>query len=462
MIALFPAEMKFLLVNAYTKIQVLLSNLSWLIGEKVLLMPLSLIISVWMARYLGPSNYGMFNYSVSFVSLFGFLTYLGLTGIVTRFLVETPYDKGELLGTAFSLKFIGANFGLLSALIIAFLLKMESKVILMIIIISFSTLFDAFNVIDLWFESKIQAKYSVIARGTSIIASFLLKAILIVSRSSVVYFALTLVVQTGINALGLLYFYWKRGGGSFDDWSYDSRRAKNLLHQAWPLIFSYAGALIYLRIDKVMLGKMVGTRSVGIYSVAAGLSEIWYFIPLAAAATLYPSMIRSKSLGKQVYEQRIGLTFSLLGWLGICTAFLISIATVPLIINLFGTDYSRSIDVLRIHIWSAPAMFMGAFLSKWLIIENHLFFSLIRHGLGAMTNILLNIWLIPTMGVEGAAIATVVSYIVANFLACFLNTNTRPAGRLMTSGLIHPLSNMKILFNFLKSSSQSVNINFDN
>ena len=94
---------------------------------------------------------------------------------------------------------------------------------------------------------------------------------------------------------------------------------------------------------------------------------------------------------------------------------------------------------MAIHIWASIFIFWGQILSKWLVNERLLVFSPIRHGVGAVINITLNLFLIPVYGGIGAAIATVISYAVASYLACFLYPKTRIAGKMMTLAIIFPI-----------------------
>lgn len=67
-------------------------NTSWLFGEKILRMAVGLFVGVWLARYLGPEQFGLFSYAQSFVGLFIAIATFGLDGIVVR---ETVKDESR-------------------------------------------------------------------------------------------------------------------------------------------------------------------------------------------------------------------------------------------------------------------------------------------------------------------------------------------------------------------------------
>ena len=77
------------------------ANTSWLLGERVLRMIISLFVGIYVARYLGPERFGLLSYSVSFVWLFSSLASFGLNNILVRELVQSPEQRNNLLGTVF-------------------------------------------------------------------------------------------------------------------------------------------------------------------------------------------------------------------------------------------------------------------------------------------------------------------------------------------------------------------------
>ena len=95
-------------------------NTSWLFAEKVLRMIIGLFVGIWVARYLGPEQFGLFAYAQSFVGLFMVVSTLGLDNIIVRELLNDQNTQYDLLGTSFVLKLIGASIGLLFLIIALF------------------------------------------------------------------------------------------------------------------------------------------------------------------------------------------------------------------------------------------------------------------------------------------------------------------------------------------------------
>lgn len=413
-------------------------NIGWLVGERGLTLAAALAVNVVLARYLGPTDFGALNFAISFVGLFGTFTYLGFSGIVTRDLVLHPEDRDELLGTTFVLKLAGAAAAILAIVGLARIVAPAPDMQLLIAIIAAGLLFDAFLVITFWFESRVEARYSVRATGAAVLGGAALKIALVLLKAPLVAFAIAVAAQKALTALGL-WLIFRRRGASVRGWRFTGARARALFAQSWPLILSSVGALLYLKIDQVMLGAMAGNEEVGIYAVAARLSEVWYVLPTAVATSLLPGIVKLRKGSAERYRRALQRIFDILFVASLAVAIPVTLVAGPLMDLLFGPEYVASTLVLRIHIWTAPAMFMGAVLSKWLIAEDMLLFSFTRQGLGALVNVALNLALIPRFGAVGAAIATLVSYTVASYLACFTDRRTRHIGWMMTRAIAGPV-----------------------
>ena len=204
------------------------ANTAWLFAEKILRMVVGLFVGVWVARYLGPERYGLLSYAQSFVGLFGAIATLGLDGIVVRELVKDESKRNLLLGTAFLLKLFGA---IMVLIVLAIAIKFTSNnqfANILIFIIGSATIFQSFNVIDLYFQSKVISRYVVFTNMVSLAMSSIIKIGLILYQASLIAFALMVLFDSIILALGYLYFYLKNDL-SFRDWRFDKRVAVALL-----------------------------------------------------------------------------------------------------------------------------------------------------------------------------------------------------------------------------------------
>ena len=398
-------------------LQKIVSNINWLFFDKALRMGVGLFVGVWVARYLGPSDYGLLNFAIAFTALFGAFAVLGLDGIVIREIVKYPKLTNEILGSSFGLKLIGGVIAFIISLIAIFLLRPnEPLTIVLVALIAGGFIFQSINVIDLYFQSQVESKYTVYAQNSAFIIIAIVKIILILSKASLIVFAAVGLIEIILASLFLIIAY-TYNHQSIKNWVFRKNRAKELLKDSWPLFLSGIAIIIYMRIDQVMLGQMLDEYSVGIYSAAVRISTVWYFVPMLVVNSVYPLIIKLQGSNKDLYYARLQKLFTLLVWMSIAIGLTITFMAKFIIIKLYGLPYAFSADVLIIHIWAGVFVSLGVVSGKWLLLENLQRYSFYRTLAGAVSNIILNLWLIPKYGVKGAAFATLMSQFVAAY--CF-------------------------------------------
>ncbi|MDP8261885.1 MAG: flippase [Candidatus Ancaeobacter aquaticus] len=394
-------------------LQKVFTNTMWLSAQRVIRSIVGLFVGVWVARYLGPTEYGILNYALACIVICGALTTLGLDSIVVRELVKNNYNREEVLSTAFLLKFI-AGILVFTATVYAItvLLPHTGIVKLIIIIIAAGFIFKSFEVIDFYFQSQVQSKYTVYCITGSFLAVSAGKIILILLHASLIVFAWLFLAETVLFSVFLVWAYRKEQKKKID-WKPSLNIAYSLLKDSWPLVFSGLFVVIYMRIDQIMLGHMIGNTAVGKFSAAVRISEACYFIPVALTSSVYPSIIKLKSRDKTLYMKRVQRIYDILMWASILIAVIVSFFSYDIIHALYGAKYFGAGPILAVHIWAAVFIFLGVGTYHYLLTENMTKIVFYRTGLGAISNVALNLILIPLYGGIGAAVATVISYGIA-------------------------------------------------
>ena len=421
-------------------------NTSWLFVEKILRMVVGLFVGIWIARYLGPEQFGLFSYAQSFVGLFAAIATLGLDGIVVRELIKDESRLNELIGTAFWLKVTGA-IGVLVVLAIAVdLISIGTYANTLVFIIASATIFQSFNVIDFYFQSKVMSKFAVYANMISLFLSSIVKITLILNEATLVAFAWVVLFDSLILACGYIYFYLKQKNSIFFHWKFSKQTAVSLLKDSWPLILSGMVIAIYMKIDQIMIKEMIDSKAVGQYAAAVKLSEAWYFIPMVIASSLFPAIVNAKEQSKELYYERLQKLYDLMVWIAIAIALPITFLSDWIINLLYGAQYSQSGAILMIHIWAGVFVFLGVVSSKWFISENLQKYSFYRTLAGALINIILNYILIPVYGIYGAAYATLVSQAIASYLFNITNKKLRYTFLLQTNAILLPFRKLGVKF----------------
>ena len=388
-------------------------------------MGMGLLVGVWVARYLGPEQFGLFNYATAIVALFTAFGSLGLNNIVVRELVRHPADASTTIGTAFVLQMIGGILGTGGSVIAVRLMRPEDTTATIIVaMIGSSMLFKASDVIRYWFEAKVQSKYTVLVENAAFLIISAIKVGLILTSASIMAFVALILMEAGLVAALLLFVYTQQGN-RLSRWSYNFKRAKSLLHDSWPLILSGLATMLYMRMDQIMLGQMLGDEAVGIYSAAVRISEVWYFIPLTIMTSVFPSIIKARDEDLNLYYTQLQKLLELMMLIALTLALPISVTSEWIMSSLYGNGYNESAQVLVIHIWAGIFVFSGVAGGRWFIAENLQKYTFYRTLAGCGVNLLLNYLLIPMYGVLGSAWATVISQAVASVFFNAINIKTR-------------------------------------
>jgi PST family polysaccharide transporter len=405
-------------------------NAGWLLADRLFRLVVGLGINVWIVRSLGAANLGLLGFAQSLVGLIGIISYLGLESIVVRELVRRPGEDGEILGTAATMRGLGASLTLaLSGAAMTLLRPGDSTAITLALILGGAVMFQALDVIDHWFQSRSDFLPFVLARAAAFVLAAGVKVACLIAGASLEALTLAIAGEFALAATMLLVAY-RRAGGALSRWRFDPERARILLAQSWPLMLTTAAIVIYTRTDQVMLTLMRGESENGIYAAAQRLSEILYFIPVAALAAANPTLLRTHQQAPEAYRRRLGRLFGVLTWIAIGLAVPISLGAGVITRLLFGAEFAGSGPVLALHVWAAPAVFLGVAQSNWFIAEGKERGLLLRAAAGAGANVALNLWLIPRFGAVGAAIATLASQWIASFFLNALFGSTRALFRL--------------------------------
>ena len=431
----------------------IIHNIGWLSLEKLLTLILNLSIGIYVIRYLGSDNFGKLSYCLSLVGMFGAIAKLGLDAIVVRNLVKEE-SAPEILGTAFVLKLISSLATLVLIASVVFTLNQDPQVHWITIVIALGLLFSSFEVIDFWFQSKVISRPIVIVRSIKLILSSVAKLLFIVLRLPLSAFVWLLLADEIVKAVGTVWIYLKHTQldrkaqetnfvatskrRSIWYWQINSAKAIEMLKDSWPLILSGVMVTIYMKIDQVMLGNMASNEAVGNYAAAVKFSEVWYFFPTAVCASVFPTIIRAKQRSKQEYYNKLQQLYDLMAWMSLSIALVMTFVSGILVDTLLGEGYTEAGNILALHIWAGPFVFLGVARSQWLMAENLTKLSFATTSLGTVVNLILNFWLIPIYGGNGAAIATVISYAVAAYFTCILYPKMFNTGWMLTKALLVP------------------------
>ncbi len=390
-----------------------LLNTSHLFIERASRILINLVVGIVIARKLGPSDFGTYNYSIALVTIFQPLIDAGLNALLVKRFVNFNRNKYSILGTSYLIK-LAVSIIVFGIIYVSFVNTSIGSDALILLVISFSIIFYPSNVLEFWFESQTKIKYNAIARILAVLFSSILKVAALFSNSPLFYLAIAYTLDFVFFQLIIFYIYSIKEGPILR-FKFEKKLAKSMLSESWPLIFSGLAAIIYFKIDQVMLARMIGDKEVGIYSSAARISEVWYFIPIAITNSFFPEMLRIMKKGELAFNDFIQRTSNILFLAALSIAIIVTLLSDFLITIIYGIDYIDSSQILKIHIWCGIFYFFYPLFNKYIVVKNILKYSYITQISGALVNVGLNLIFIPKYGGKGAAYASLISYSFTSF-----------------------------------------------
>lgn len=388
----------------------ILNNAMWIISCKAIKAILTLIVNMITARYLGTSNYGKISYAASLVAFVAPIMKLGFDGIYVQEIVEYPDKEGTIIGTAAILNFCSGIISIVGVVAFAYIAnRNETETIIVCAIYSSLLLFQAFEMIQYWFQAKLLSKYSAVAMLISYVVVTIIQIALVVNHVSVYWFALSSSIDYALIAL-LLYVVYKRQGGQ--KLCFSKETAGRMLSRGKHFIVASLMITVYQQTDNIMLKLIIGSSASGIYSASHTCASMASFIFAAIIDSFRPSVFEAK--GHEERDQKLICLYSIVIYSSLIMSFLITAFSGLIIRIMFGVAFSESIGVLRIAVWFTTFSYIGTIRNIWMLTENKEKYLELINICGAVTNVILNVFMIRLWGPKGAAIASLITQFITN------------------------------------------------
>ena len=411
----------------------------------------ALFVGVLVARYLGPAQYGLMNYVISYVALFTVIATFGMSNIEVRELSNAPHNRDEILGTCFSIRLF---FSTVAYIILAFsLLLYRTDVFTSIMILLYGvTLYTTccFELIRNYFTSIIKNEYVVKSEIARTIIGACIKIILLFFHAPLWTFIAAVVFDTILVASGYVISYHKENG-NLRKWKYEKKLVPYYLKQAFPLLLSGAAIVVYQRIDQVMIGNMIDNESVGYFATAGKFLDIVLYIPAILVQTITPLLVQWKSEDENKYNQLSQRFINVVVWTSILMALFVSLISFWLIKYTYGTMYLAAVPILQIMAWKVVGMALSSSGGQLIIIEKKQKWAVIRNICGCLVCILLNLIFIPQYGIIGSAIVTICTVMTSGYLANYLIPSYRKYFKMETIALFTGWKDLAYIKSFINN-----------
>lgn len=430
-------NLKFADGKQVSNIRRIVYNSGWLICEQMLRMLFGFFIGAWVARYLGPDEFGVLTFLQAFISLFTIIGTLGLNRIVVRELVvvqDNAQQSLSLLTTAFFLRITAAVVLFALCLILGFSFGQSRP--LYISIIACSIFFNACETtFELAFQARTFMRPVVIARAVVFFVSAAIKIGLLLANAGLTAFVLMCLIDVAFSACAVVLAYvmnFRAPRLKYFDWE----MARNMLRESWSEIIAGFSNMLFMRVAQIMLANMSSVESVGIYAAAVKLAEIWYFLPVVLVSSAFPTIVKSRSIDEKAYWRNLGRLLNFLAAGTYVVLLLVLLWASDIIHMVYGASYAASVQVLYIHVWCGLLVCFAQVSGAWLISEKLTSINLMRNILGAAVNLVVNFLVIPGYGAMGASCSALISFFIAFFAFDFFHPKMRKMGIMKAKSLL--------------------------
>lgn len=407
-------------------------NAFWIMFGRIFQIVLTFVTTMLITRYLGPTKYGEITYAYSYVALFIPIGVLGLNDIIVKELLDNKENNGEILGTTIVLRTISS---ILSIGIIYIVVKnmSDNKILPYLALLqSFSLIFQAYECIMYFYQSKLLAKKTGTIHMISYSLTAIFRIICLIIKKDIKWFAFAVSLDYIVIAILLISTYFIDG----NKLSFSTETAKKLLKKSRPYLFAGIMTVISGKSDSILLGKMIDETTVGYYGAAITLCNAWPFVLTAIIDSASPIIIDLYSTDKEKYKKRIKQLYSSIFYIGVFVALIFTIFSKLIINILYGDAYLPASLPLKIASWSTVFSYFGVARFIWMQCENKFYLERTITLVGVVFNLVCNYILISNYGIVGAAITLVLTQFIMNFVLLFILKETRSNAKLILDAIM--------------------------
>lgn len=405
------------------------ANTGWLFADNFLKQVVNLLVGVFLARYLNPEGLGSLSIASVYMQLLNPIALLGINSIAIKEFVNNNEQSNKVIGTSFYLKLMSSLSAFIILVICAYVFEPNQLMRSYIIIVGLSYLLYPFQVIDFYFQANLKSKYTVLAQQISTVIAAALKIWGMINGYPIVFFVWLVLIELIVSTTLLLIIF--KAKINLFNWTFDMTLALRMLKESFPIIFTGFFIVIYMRVDQLMIQKMLDTESVGNFAAAIKLSEAFYVVPGIIAGSLFPAIINGLKISREEYLNRMQRLYSVFALVCILVSAVVILLGDFIVSVLYGEAYTQTSSVLKVHFCNSLFVFFGVAYSQAFIVEGLQRFTTINTIIGAVLNIVLNLYFIPKIGIVGSAIATLIAQFYSGFFCLLLFPKTRVHFKLM-------------------------------
>lgn len=401
-------------------IKKIINNIGWLIFDKVFILLLQFFVGVKIANYYGATLFGQYSYAISLVAFSNIFFELINSRVLKKY-----YTKENFNILVFNTNFFKNSIAIILffiPIIYKFFYKIDNTLFYLLILLCLDNiLMTATSGIENFFEYKLEAKRIVISNNIVKIISYFLQYICMILNKGIIFIAIVRCIGSLIRVIILKYQYNSSYLGKLENKSVklDIKLIVKIIDESKYLWFSFVSFLIYTQTDRLMINHYLGVEEVGVYTIGMQLSNILAILIGPIQNSLFPKFLELYRNDYQKYYNFYKLTNTII------TQFYLIITLISIIVvkytfkYVYSSQYDGAILIYSILAFSVFIKANGSLQTSHMTIKNITKKSFYKTLVSLILNIILNILLIPKYGINGAAIATLITQFIALFLIDF-------------------------------------------
>lgn len=378
-------------------------NSAFVLGVQVVLKVLAFLFNVYVVRRLGAVHFGQYSAVVAYVAMFAIFTDWGMSPYAVREMANDSSRTSTLLPNIIAIRVVLSLIVTIVAPLSALWLGKESDMVLGILIASVGLLCYAFQgPLDSALTARERLDYTSMFSLVNQLVFWGLGVLLLLNGLG--FIGLIIASMVGVATVAVL-SGWRLFGMGVGRLALSVHRWPELFVAALPFGVSGISYAFMQRFDTVLMSFVLTDAAVGWYNVPWALINMVLLIAQSIAVAMYPSMVRSHTENPESLPQVVWQAIKYL--LIVCLPIVVggTVLADRIIITLYEETFVNSIPVLQVMLWALPSLFLLELLGR-VSSTLHMERPAARIDvINAVITVVLNLVLVPTLGIVGAALA---------------------------------------------------------
>ena len=411
----------------------LAKNISWIFFGNVLYALFRFLLDAFVARELSLDDNGLLNYANSLIQFATAICGLGFSSIVTREFVENEKRAGDCLCSCIVAQSAVSVVAIAVLQVVVRLLAPGEPMLYTVTLLqSTSTLFGSLALFVYWHRCRDKANLVAILRMVAFGITAVWRIFALHFPKSLFGYTCGLAAESLLFGVFLAVAFFRNFHGTF---RFSMEMVRRILKSSYPFIFSALLSIIYGQTDRIMLKSMMGNEEVALYSAALRLASALSMIPSSLIEGFRPTIMELKHKDEGMYLKRFRQLYAIVFWFSVLYGLFVLLFAKYIVLILYGEKYLGAVGALSLVVWYDAFCYFGSVNNMYMVAEYKSKWVQFTTLAGAVCNIVLNLVMIPIWGIEGAALASLVTQVLANFVMMWVIKDLRPGFKNLLRGI---------------------------